>query len=442
MKLDLIAFASPLHDRESIWKARRSFVEGLRAFSDLRIFSDSEYAARTAGREAPAKETESGSAAVFFPTEDSGASRENPVPDREALQAVFIASGGTEEMFLQRLPMLEQPLVILSDGYHNSLAASFEICSWLEANGYEHHFLHLPEEADSARRQAFRDRLTGIHDRVLLRRRMAGMRLGLIGGSSGWLIASQIDRTAVSRETGLEFVDLPMSVLTERFEALKRSGRDFENDPLTVQLAPHLVPERSRTDLAEAVALYHALREICAENRLDAVTVKCFDLLAPCRTTTCLAMALLNDEGTVAGCEGDIPSVYTMLTLKILSGRPGFMANPSSADRSRLTVDFAHCTLPLSFGSEFRLPSHFESGMGIGIQARVPEGPCTILKIGGQNLDRKFACTGRLVACPQVPQRCRTQVRFRFDSLADFDRFMANRLGNHVILARGEVNLP
>ena len=82
------------------------------------------------------------------------------------------------------------------------------------------------------------------------------------------------------------------------------------------------------------------------------------------------------------------------------------------------------------------MPSHFESGIGIGIAGILPEGPCKILKIGGPNLDKIYQANGEVVCNTRIPERCRTQIRFRFQGREEFDRFMANRLGNHVILYR------
>ena len=58
------------------------------------------------------------------------------------------------------------------------------------------------------------------------------------------------------------------------------------------------------------------------------------------------------------------------------------------------------------------------------------------MKIGGTNLDKVYQAAGEIVCNTHIPERCRTQIRFQFPSEAEFDRFMANRLGNHIILYR------
>ena len=154
-----------------------------------------------------------------------------------------------------------------------------------------------------------------------------------------------------------------------------------------------------------------------------------------CRNS-CLALARLSDEGIISGCEGDIPSLWSLMVAHALTGRPAFMANPSSSNPADATVDFAHCTIPISMTSSYTLPSHFESGIGIGIAGILAEGPCKILKIGGPLLDKAFRAEGCIVCNTRIPERCRTQIRFQFPSRADFARFMSNRLGNHIVLYR------
>ena len=50
-----------------------------------------------------------------------------------------------------------------------------------------------------------------------------------------------------------------------------------------------------------------------SERHLDACVVRCFDLVTDLRTTGCLALSWLLDQGVVAGCEGDIPATLTMV---------------------------------------------------------------------------------------------------------------------------------
>ena len=110
-----------------------------------------------------------------------------------------------------------------------------------------------------------------------------------------------------------------------------------------------------------------ALGDVLDDHDLDAVTVRCFDLLGDPGTSGCLALANLNDEGIVAGCEGDVPSTLAMLLVRYLLDRPSWMANPASVDVESNRLVLAHCTVAPSMVDGFSLDTHFESGMGVGI---------------------------------------------------------------------------
>ncbi len=86
------------------------------------------------------------------------------------------------------------------------------------------------------------------------------------------------------------------------------------------------LPRGKPEDMIKAMRLYRAIKRIVEEERLSAITLSCFRLIDQTGTTGCLALALLNDEGIIAGCEGDLQSVFTMLAVKVLTGKNFFMA--------------------------------------------------------------------------------------------------------------------
>lgn len=332
----------------------------------------------------------------------------------------FIATGGTENEFLASLlsGAIHAPFLILSDGYHNSFAASFEICSYLEKHCHKHKLINFPlaeeitlDASQPSRSEAPRAE-TNPYSNPKVRNYLRDSRIGLIGGASDWLISSDIDQDAVSMHFGCKFIPVDILELEAEFKALQPSGERLE----------------------DAEKMYRALKTIVLRHRLTALTIKCFDLLDSCGTTACLALSKLNDEGIVSGCEGDIPALWTMMVAYACSGFAPFMANPSSSNSAEGSVDFAHCTIPLKMTLSHSLPTHFESGISVGIAGKLPLGEYTVMKIGGARLDKINICHGRIVANTVLDARCRTQVRFVFDSANDWARFMDARLGNHIVI--------
>ncbi len=118
--------------------------------------------------------------------------------------------------------------------------------------------------------------------------------------------------------------------------------------------------------LYTAYRLYLAIREVAERYALDALTIRCFDLIDQLGTTACLALALLNAEGIVAGREGDEQMALTMLVLSRLAGKPAWIANPVQVDYARNETTLAHCTASLNAGP-YRLKTHYETGVGVGV---------------------------------------------------------------------------
>ena len=468
MQINLSLISSSLHNITELSQKRMEVIEALKALGDVSIFKNS-----------------------------SPASCGIESATGEIVNVAYILTGGTESLFIKLFGENCSRLgniTIISDAYHNSLAASQEICTWLYNNGVQHRHIHIPlhspdatlnrlptllcavspapqrtecnagvaaeatcaeaataeaagieaarteaASTEAATAEAASDEATSADALV---KALGGCTIGLIGEASPWLIASGIDKEALSERCGVSFREISIGTLADKYLGYRElwknhtlsAGARAELDEVICRFSCSLEGDRTTEDLSDAAIMYLALASICKEEHLDAVTVKCFDLLSSCKTTACLALALLNDNGIIAGCEGDIPSICTMLAVYKALGRPSFMANPASIDSDNLSIDFAHCTIPTVMVENCTLPSHFESGIGIGINGEVPLGNYTLCKLSGKTLDRSLICNGRLIKGEYLSNRCRTQVRFIFESKAEFDAFCKARVGNHIIL--------
>jgi L-fucose isomerase-like protein len=163
--------------------------------------------------------------------------------------------------------------------------------------------------------------------------------------------------------------------------------------------------------------------------------VRCFDLVTEASTTGCLALSWLQDEGVVAGCEGDVPATLTLLWVQLTTDLPGFMANPQDIDPVAGTLWLAHCTIARRLVSRYSLRSHFESSLGVGIAGDVPSGPATVARVGGADLRALFVSDAEIVGNGDSPRRCRTQVQVRL--AGDVRELLTRPLGNHHVLAPG-----
>ena len=349
------------------------------------------------------------------------------------LSLIFVRTGGTESIFRRLFPTLpmgkREKFYLLSSGKSNSLAASMEILSYLQQNdlqgeilhgdpGYVSQRIHMLAQVESARRK------------------LQACRLGIVGAPSDWLIASDADKEKVHESLGIELIDIPMQ---ELLDAIAATPLDPSSAPIMKIFSSNTQANKElaiRQALPGAHQIYSALKTIVDRYQLQGFTLRCFDLLTAVHNTGCMALARFNSEGIVAGCEGDVPAMLSMMIAQVLTGMTGFQANPARINPETGELLFAHCTIPFNMVEHYELDTHFESGIGVGIRGYMKEGPVTIFKVSG-DLSRCFIEEGELVRNQAQPDLCRTQQIIRLTDPSSAHYFLNHPIGNHHIILRG-----
>ena len=393
MKLNLITFASSLASRESVFTDHHELLDAINEKYEVNY---------------------------IFPEE-----MDNRWDDGATM--VFVGSGGVEEMVKANIDRLPSYVVLIADGLKNSLAASLEILSWMRQNNRHGRVLHGPVDYI----------MQGIDDYAQAQEaleKLNGMRVGVIGKPSGWLIASNVDFDAMRERWGIEMVNVPLNEVVKGYEAVT----DDEVQEITDEFLGRAVgiKEPSRDEVVKAMRLYLSVKRTVDEYCLDAFTLNCFDLIPTTRTTGCLALALLNQEGIPAGCEGDEQTLLTMLAVQAATGEMTFMANPSKIlDNAAHEMVFAHCTIAPAMTDRYIVRDHYESLSGVAVEGIFDPMDMTIVKCGGKNMERYFISQARLLECTTNPNMCRTQLRLRLDEPLDY--FLERSIGNHHVIVRG-----
>jgi L-fucose isomerase-like protein len=352
----------------------------------------------------------------------------------EAPHVFLVATGGTERAVLDTIALRreevgDEPVILVAHRAHNSLPAALETLAAIQQTDGRGRIVFVTGDAPSD--TVALDEAVGDVEAML---RMRSTRLGIVGGPSSWLVASSPDAEVVRRRWGPDIVTVdptrmieltrvpvvPTGALAERF----------------TQVADPVRSTIERGAVNHAMGVRSALGDVLENDDLDAVTVRCFDLLGDPGTSGCLALASLNDDGIVAGCEGDVPSTLAMLLVRHLLGRPSWMANPAMVDVETNRLVLAHCTVAPSMVDGFALDTHFESGKGVGISGRFAAQPVTLIRIGGSDLEECWIVEGDIVATGDDADLCRTQVTVALSS-GQVGDLLTHPLGNHLVLAAG-----
>lgn len=114
---------------------------------------------------------------------------------------------------MQCFESLPRPAIILADGMQNSLAAALEISSWLRGRGMKSEILH----GDF---MSIVQRIQVLYTNFKAQRSLVGLRIGVIGTPSSWLIASNVDYLLAKRRWGIEYLDIPLERIYDVYDRI------------------------------------------------------------------------------------------------------------------------------------------------------------------------------------------------------------------------------
>ena len=326
------------------------------------------------------------------------------------IKLIFIASGGSEGLFLDNIKSLKEPFYFLTKGTNNSLAASLEIMTYLNIHNLKGEVLH-------GSISYIVKRIKNINDNI--KKEKEYVNLGVIGKPSDWLISSIPDYEEIKRTFGIKLVDISLDEVISIYNGL-------DNKELVIDSRSFSHNEVKKADL-----FYIALKEVVNKYHLAGFTIRCFDLLDRIKTTGCHALARFNSDGIIGTCEGDIMALVSMYLVRKVFGKSSFQANPSVIDIDKKEIVFAHCTVPYDMCECFKYDTHFESKIGVAIRGKLLEKKVGVFRISS-NLKEFFFDEGTIVENLEEDNLCRTQIRVRFDH--SINQILTNPCGNHHII--------
>lgn len=264
-----------------------------------------------------------------------------------------------------------------------------------------------------------------------------------IGGPSGWAQPKGVIPQRVRQVWGLE---MP----TVTYDELGRLIDEARDDPATVALAaqrttaylegPGTRLETKREFVENSFLLDHVFRGLMAEADCRALTINgCMSTIMPkARTSACLTLSTLNDDGYLAFCESDFVVIPAGLLLANITGRPVFMNDPTYPHDGVITL--AHCTGPRKMDGNTvepaRILTHFESDYGAAPKVAMPRGQVLTNVAPDFVSERWMGLLGTIQDTPFLPI-CRNQIDLAYDPP---DYLVAERMrGFHWMTCYGDV---
>ena len=170
-----------------------------------------------------------------------------------------------------------------------------------------------------------------------------GSRVALVGGVAPGFYDLVFDETRLMEKLGTQ-------IFPHEFGEVKELALSYSDAAADEQLkkfqAGCVSTEKGLAgeSLNNMARVYLALREITEKNGYDALTIGCWPKYRKeLGVVVCAVIGRLLEDGILAGCEGDIESLITMMMLKELSGVMPMLMDLSRFDEKDETILMWHC---------------------------------------------------------------------------------------------------
>ena len=203
------------------------------------------------------------------------------------------------------------------------------------------------------------------------------------------------------------------------------------------------VVEPSQDEIVRSCRLALAFENLMNEENATVMTVDCYgSMYRQLPAFPCIGFTRLNDMGLAGICESDLASAMTFILLQGLSGKPGFISDPT-VDESQDSIILAHCLGSTKMNGPdgkaclYRIRTIMERQEGAVTQVYMDKNqPVTQAILVGA--DRMQYFTGTIIDVPESERGCRTKIEVTVDG--DIQALWRNwTSGLHRVTCYGDV---
>lgn len=264
-------------------------------------------------------------------------------------------------------------------------------------------------------------------------------RIGVIGSRAHGFYNVGVDELALYAKYGCEveyceLADAYSFPADEKDEAdyLARVRSLFDGSALT---------EDKQLKVAKLCA---SLKAFFKAKRFSAVAVRCWpEFAAGFGIAPCASMSLLQDDGMIFACEGDVDCALTMLCHSAAGAKTPFMADISQINEEENTALMWHCGVaPRSLCAADCTPTldtYFAGGKGVTAGFVLKTGRVEMARLDSVNGSyRLYLEKGEAVPMEKLLTGTYAKVHFDCPAAEVTDRVILNGLAHHVSMIYGD----
>lgn len=268
-----------------------------------------------------------------------------------------------------------------------------------------------------------------------------GKKIVAIGGAGGWGAGGQKAPEISRKLWKLDIVDASYKDLEPR---LKTAMANADLVKRCEEAARRYLGESrvslhtARPFVNNAFVLNEVMKDLMDEARTDAITIQhCMGtIMGISKTTACLPLSLLNDDGYLAFCESDFVVIPSGILLHYISGLPVFLNDPTTPHDDLVTL--AHCTAPRKMdgrkAERTKILTHFESDYGAAPKVEMKLGQVCTNLVPDFDCKRWVGFEGKIVGNPFL-DICRSQIEMKV--LGDNTALLHEMKGFHWMMSYG-----
>ena len=228
----------------------------------------------------------------------------------------------------------------------------------------------------------------------------------------------------VRNKFGTEIRAVDLKRMVDIYNSISDSAARAETERW-IKNAVHVV-EPSREDIYKSCKLGLAFEKLLGEENATVMTVDCYgsmwDKTIRLPAYPCLGFARLNNLGLGGICESDLRCAMIHIIFQGLTGRPGFVSDPT-VDESKGSIILAHCmgtprmNGPTKPAAPYKLRTVMERQEGVvpQVEMRVGEKVTQAILV---DMDTIRYFTGEIIEAPvglAADRGCRTKIDVKVD---------------------------
>jgi hypothetical protein len=225
----------------------------------------------------------------------------------------------------------------------------------------------------------------------------------------------------IKTKYGTEIKKVNLERIVVLYDSISKKDIELEAN-LWIENAVQVI-EPDREDILKSCRMALAFEKLLDEENATVMTVDCYgSMFEPlCRKYAypCVGFVRLNNMGLGGICESDLQCAMTHIIFQGLSGKPGFISDPT-VDEHNNTIILAHClgTLKMNGITEpsapYKLRSIMERKEGVVPQVKMSIGETvTQAKLVGTDFMPYFI--GQIVDVPETDRGCRTKITVKVE---------------------------